>query len=350
MNGKNRNEYFMERGLQLALKGKSSVAPNPMVGAVIVYNDIVIGEGYHIKYGEAHAEVNAINSVSDKTLLAQSTIFVSLEPCSHHGKTPPCADLIIHYKIPNVIIGMRDPFAKVDGRGIQKLIDAGCEVEVGVLERDCWDLNREFITFHTQQRPYIILKWAQTLDGLIDKVRKPGDIQQPNWITDEVCRSLVHKWRSEVQAIMVGTNTAYIDNPRLNVRSWSGKAPLRIVIDKDLRLPKTLHLFDKSQPTLVLNELQDKIDENLELLIIKFGESFLRDFLRELYHRGITSLFVEGGQQLLSTFINQNYWDEARVFTGNKYFIKGTSAPNIKGNIVSKELIGDTILTIIANG
>jgi len=217
------------------------------------------------------------------------------------------------------------------------------------LEKECWHLNKEFITYHTKHRPYIILKWAQTLDGFIDKVREPGDIQQPNWITNEVCRSLVHKWRTEVQSIMVGTNTAFIDNPRLNVRSWSGRPPLRIVIDKDLRLPNTLNLFDKTQPTLVLNKKQNTKSENLEMVKIKFGESFLRNLLNELYNRGITSLFVEGGKELLNTFISQNYWDEARVFTGNKNFITGTSAPNIRGNIVSEEQLRDNILRIISN-
>jgi diaminohydroxyphosphoribosylaminopyrimidine deaminase/5-amino-6-(5-phosphoribosylamino)uracil reductase len=350
MNDKSRNEFFMQRCIMLAQKGKGSVAPNPMVGAVIVCNNVIIGEGYHVKYGQAHAEVNAINSVSDKTLLSKSTIYVSLEPCSHFGKTPPCADLIIHHNIPNVVIGMVDPFAKVNGMGIKKLRDAGCNVEVGVLETECWNLNKEFIVFHTQQRPYIILKWAQTLDGLIDKIREPGDIQHPNWITNEVCRSLVHKWRAEMQAIMVGTNTALVDNPKLNVRSWAGNSPLRIVLDRDLSLPKTLNLYDKTQPTLVVNEIKNECDLNTEYLKIDFGESLLRNLLKELYKRGIASLFVEGGQELFTTFIGQNYWDEARIFTGNRYFNSGISAPSIKGKIVSQEQLRDNVLTIMDKG
>lgn len=339
----------MARCLQLALKGKGRVAPNPMVGSVIVHNNVIIGEGYHKKCGDVHAEVNAINSVIDKSLLSESTIYVSLEPCAHFGKTPPCSDLIISHKIPNVIIGMQDPFSKVNGLGIKRMKDSGCNIKVGSLEDKCLELNKEFITFHTKKRPYIILKWAQTLDGLIDKVRNDDDDQKPNWITNEVCRSLVHKWRTEVQAIMVGTNTAKIDNPKLNIRSWSGNSPLRIVIDRNLKLPKNLNLFDQTLPTLVLNELKNGKDNNTEFYKIKFNNTFIKNLMLLLFERNIISLFIEGGKDFLNSFINENYWDEARIFTGNSYFNKGIKAPIVNGKIISTEKLRDNTLTIVEN-
>ncbi len=346
MNNKNSDELFMLRCIQLAEKGKGNVAPNPMVGAVIVYEGKIIGEGYHMQYGEAHAEVNAINSVYDKSLLQKSTIYVSLEPCAHFGKTPPCADLIASHKIPRVVIGMQDPFAKVNGLGIKKLKNAGCDVKVGVLEKECRGLNKEFITFHAKKRPYIILKWAQTTDGFIDKIRTDADEQKPNWITNEVCRSLVHKWRTEVQAIMVGTNTVAIDNPKLNIRSWAGKSPLRIVIDKDLKLPENLFLFDKTVPTIVLNKIKNKQENNIEYKKLDFSENFLNELIDFLYKKEINSLFVEGGQQLLNSFIENNLWDEARIFTGNIEFKKGISSPQITGKIISEDSVGNSMLAI----
>ncbi|MDA3894362.1 MAG: bifunctional diaminohydroxyphosphoribosylaminopyrimidine deaminase/5-amino-6-(5-phosphoribosylamino)uracil reductase RibD [Salinivirgaceae bacterium] len=345
----NQDELFMERCLQLAKKGQDAAAPNPMVGSVIVCNGQIIGEGYHQKCGMAHAEVNAINSVVSKELLEKSTIYVSLEPCAHHGKTPPCADLIIGNRIPNVIIGMQDPFAKVNGEGIKKLKHAGCNVKVGILENKCAELNREFIVFHTKKRPYIILKWAQTLDGYMDRIRESGETGEPNWITNEVCRALVHKWRTEVQSIMVGTNTAIIDNPKLNVRSWVGKAPIRIVIDKQLKIPNSHHLLDGLQPTIVLNERISEIKGPTEYLKFDFGKEFLRDLNQYLFQRSITSLFIEGGQELLNTFISQSNWDEARVFTGNKYFNKGIAAPKIKGTMIVNEKLRDNNLAVYKN-
>lgn len=350
MTQKTIHEYYMQRCIELAKNGAGQVAPNPMVGAVVVHNNRIIGQGYHAGFGEPHAEVHAIASVSDKSLLKESTIYVSLEPCAHQGKTPPCADLIVAHQIPRVVIGMVDPFNKVNGAGIKRLEQAGCDVTTGVLERECWDLNKAFITYHTQQRPYIILKWAQTLDGFIDKKREPGFIQEPNWITNEVCRSLVHKWRSEVQSIMVGTHTAYIDNPQLNVRVWSGKAPLRIVPDKNLKLDKELHLFDQQQATLVLNSVKDAVDGLIEYKTLPFGDAFLRELMKTLYDKGVNSLLVEGGQQLLQSFINKNYWDEARVFTGNVFFNKGTAAPVIKGVVASHQKLRDNILITYLNG
>lgn len=341
--------FFMKRCIQLAQQGLGSVAPNPMVGAVIVHNNTIIGEGYHQNCGEAHAEVNAINSVKNKSLLPYSTIYVSLEPCAHFGKTPPCANLIIENKILRVVIGMQDPFSKVNGAGIKRLNEAGCTVKVGVLENECRDLIREFIVFHTKKRPYVILKWAQTLDGLIDKEREPNAPRQPNWITNEVCRSVVHKWRTQVQSIMVGTNTALADNPKLNVRSWVGASPLRIVIDQNLRLPDNLNLFDQSINTLVFNAKHTIRKENLEFIKIDFNGSFVELILQELRNRDISSIFVEGGQQLLKTFIDKNLWDEARIFTGNKKFIKGIQAPTIPLKPVIHELLGDNLLSIYYN-
>jgi len=349
MDSKNQHEFFMSRCLQLAQKGRGNVAPNPLVGAVIVHNGRIIGEGFHKKFGEAHAEVNAINSVNDKALLSQSTIYVTLEPCAHFGKTPPCADLIINNKIPKVVIGMRDPFAKVNGLGIKKLEQAGCIVEVGVLKDKCMELNREFIVFHTKKRPYIILKWAQTLDGFIDKNRTPDEPMHPNWITNEICRVLVHKWRSETKAIMVGTNTVKIDNPELNVRSWAGKSPLRIIIDKDLSLSNNLKVFDNRHKTLVLNQIKNETVDNTEFYKIGFGEKFIPDLLKILHMRNISSLFVEGGQALLNSFINEGYWDEARIFTGNKYFYSGIEAPKIDGKVMVQEGLRDNVLTIQEN-
>lgn len=323
----NTDELYIKRCIELARLGQGKVAPNPMVGSVIVYNKEIIGEGYHREYGGPHAEVNAINSVSDKSKLSQSTIYVSLEPCAHHGKTPPCADLIIKHKIRRVVIGMQDPFAKVNGEGIKRISDSGAEVIVGVLQSECEKLNQPFITYHKKQRPYIILKWAQTSDGFIDKDRNSNDPQQPNWITNEVCRSLVHKWRSESQAILVGTNTSLIDNPKLNVRSWTGKSPLRVILDKSLRLPNNLHIFDQSIPTLIINEVKNENKENLEFLKLDFTSGILKNVLHVLYERNIQSLFVEGGQQVLQNFIDQNLWDEARVFTGKTKFYNGVKSP-----------------------
>ncbi len=343
------DEFYMHRCLQLARKGEGYVDPNPMVGSVIVLNNRIIGEGFHTKYGEAHAEVNAINSVTDKSLLKSATLYVSLEPCSHHGKTPPCADLIIHYKIPKVVIGMQDPFLKVNGSGIKRLQLSGCDVKTGILEKECHQLNKAFITFHTKKRPYIVLKWAQTLDGFIDKIREPGAINESNWITDEVCRSLVHKWRSEIPAIMVGKNTAYLDNPKLDTRFWGGRNPIRIVTDKELVLPKNLLLFDHSQETIVLNAIKNHKEENLEYIKIDFGNEFLNNLMTLLYEREINSLLVEGGQQLLQSFINQNYWDEARIFTGNKNFTQGVAAPRINGHKVGLEFIGNSQISIFRN-
>ncbi len=348
---------YMARCLELAQNGQGNVAPNPMVGAVIVHNNVIIGEGYHVQYGEAHAEVNALNSVKDKSLLRESTMYVSLEPCSHFGKTPPCTDRIIEAGIPRVVIASVDVNPKVSGRGIETLRKAGCDVTVGVLERETRELNRRFFTYNTRKRPYIIFKWAQTLDGFIDRARKPGE--EPEWITNELSRSLVHRWRSEEQAIMVGTNTVERDNPRLNVRDWTGRSPLRIVIDRKLRLPIASNVFDGSLPTLLFvgnntsataNRPKFAAIPNLEMVTIDFAKGMEVQLLKELYDREIVSVMVEGGAMLINSFVQKGLWDEARVFVGNKFFGNGVKAPNFTGVLTTYDEIGDSKLFVYRNG
>jgi len=316
----------MQRCIELARNGLDNVAPNPVVGCVIVSNGKIIGEGYHRKYGEAHAEVNAINSVKDKENLKTATLYVNLEPCCYHGKTPPCTDLIIRHKIPKAVIGCTDPAPKVSGKGIEQLKGAGCKVTYGTLERECKELNRRFFTFNEKKRPYIMLKWAQTMDGFITNGKG-----EPAWISNELSHTLVHKWRSEEQAIMVGTNTAHLDNPQLNVREWSGKNPLRVVLDKTLRLSKDLHLFDRSIPTVVFTSCEKKSQKNLEYVNIDFKNPIIPQILEELYRREIQSIIIEGGAELLNSFIKNDIWDEMRVFIGNKIFGNGIKAPELPG-------------------
>lgn len=319
-------EKYMTRCIQLAKNGIGCVSPNPNVGAVIVREGKIIGEGYHAKYGYAHAEVNAINSVEDKMLLKESTLYVSLEPCSHYGKTPPCADLIIEKQIPRVIIGCTDPYSKVSGRGIQKLHNAGVDVKVGVLEKECKSLIKHFIIFNTHQRPYIILKWAESADGFIDINRVGGS---PVILSNPLTNMLVHKTRSEVDAIMVGTRTARLDNPLLSVRNWSGKNPVRIVLDRDLDLPKTLHLFDNTIKTLVFTSKQRSSTSETEFITIDFDTDVLPQILNILYKRKIQTLMVEGGSILLQSFINSSLWDEINVEKTDKLLHEGIKSPAI---------------------
>jgi len=343
------DEIWMSRCLQLAQNGLGRVAPNPMVGSVVVYNGRIIGEGYHQQYGQAHAEVNAIASVKEMDLLAESTIYVNLEPCAHWGKTPPCADLIIKHKIPKVVIGCVDSFEEVSGRGIQRLRDAGCEVVTGVLEKQSLELNKRFFTFHQRKRPYIILKLAQTKDGFIDKLRT--DASEPaQWITNEHARTLVHKWRTEEAAIMVGTNTALKDNPKLNVRSWHGHNPTRIVIDRELRLPENLHLYDQTIPTIVFTAKKNKESlPNLFFQTADINTDELGDLLLKMYERKIQSVIVEGGADLMESFVKQNIWDEARVFIGNRFFGNGVKAPHITDHYDSFEKVDDNDLYVVHN-
>ncbi len=363
------------RCLELAKLGIGKVAPNPMVGCVIVHQNQVIAVGYHEKFGEAHAEVNAINSIVDKTLLKESTLYVNLEPCSHIGKTPPCADLIIKHKIPNVVIGCIDSYSEVAGKGIEKLKAAGIDVVVGVLEEKSKELNKRFFTFHNKKRPYIILKWAETKDGFIDvdrsvlaschpepvegKTRQFSQTEDKiagqarndvnNWITSPFSKKLVHQWRSEEQAIMTGTNTALNDNPKLTVREVEGKNPLRIVLDLNLRLPKHLNVFDGSTPTLIFNSLKAEIQPNLEFVKIEEGKDVLTQILDELYQRNIISIIIEGGAQLLQTFIDQNLWDEAKVFIGDKEFKTGLKAPKFSNKPINSLQFDTDILNTYIN-
>ncbi len=338
------DEKYIQRCLELAKLGLGNAAPNPMVGSVIVHNDKVIGEGYHHKAGEAHAEVNAINSVKDQSLLKDSTIYVNLEPCAHYGKTPPCADLIVEKKIPRVVIGCVDPFAEVAGKGIEKLRNAGCDVKVGVLEKESIELNKRFFTFHKKKRPYIILKWAETIDGYIDVVRKSTDPVEPYWITNDLAKKLVHKWRTEETAFMIGTNTARNDNPRLTAREWNGRNPVRIVLDRNLSLATNLHIFNEEATTIIFNTVKTEDVRNIKFVKVDFNNFLLNDVLKSLYELDIQSVVVEGGRQLLTSFIDQNLWDEARVFIGNKQFNNGTKAPEFKGQLIAKEEIDDSIL------
>ncbi len=323
------DELYMQRCVDLARGGLDMVAPNPMVGAMVVHNKRIIGEGYHRVYGGVHAEVHAIGSVKDKWKLRESTLYVNLEPCCHQGKTPPCTDLILENKIPRVVVGAVDPFDEVAGKGIARLRSRGCEVKVGVLKDACRELNKRFFTFHEKKRPYIILKWAQTTDGFIDTERIPGAINRPTWITSEKLRMLVHKWRTQEPVIMVGTQTALKDNPQLNVRDWHGKNPLRIVLDQELALPANLKLLDDSQQTIIINEKTEKTSENTHYWKIPFDALLLDQLMGRLYREGYQSMIVEGGRHLLQSFIDKQLWDEARVFTGSYFFGRGTKAPCI---------------------
>ena len=320
------HEKFMKRCLDLAAMGSGKVAPNPMVGCVITLDDRIIGEGYHEFYGGPHAEANAIHNIIDKELLSKSTVYVSLEPCFHFGKTPPCADLLIKSKVQRVIVGCRDSNPAVAGKGIDKLKRAGIEVIEGVLEEECKIINKRFFTFHEKQRPYVVLKWAQTLDGYLDKERDDKK-KGVNWITSETTKSLVHKWRGEEQSILVGRNTIINDNPSLTVRDYFGKNPIRIVIDSQLQISGDQNIYSDEAPTIVFNRIRNEHKGNVEW--IKINETTTAKILEELYKRGITSVFVEGGSRTLQYFIIDNVWDEARVFVGNKRFQEGVKAPII---------------------
>lgn len=322
-----KDEKYIARCIQLAQNGRCNAAPNPMVGAVIVHNDTIIGEGYHIRCGEAHAEVNAIRSVKDQSLLKESTIYVSLEPCSHYGKTPPCADLIIEKGIPHVVVGCQDPFSLVAGRGIQKMRDAGIEVKVGVLEEECRELIHRFITFNTQKRPFITLKWAESADGFIDIHRSGG---HPYIFSSPLSSMLVHKRRAEHSAILVGRRTALLDNPSLTTRSWHGKSPVRMVIDRNLTLPLHLELFSGSTRTIVFTQRQDTpILPNVEYMPLDFNKNIIPQIMEILYQEKLQSLMVEGGSTLLQSFIDSNLWDEAFIEHSNVQLTDGVKAPTL---------------------
>ncbi len=317
----------MKRCLDLALLGAGSVAPNPMVGAVLVHGDRIIGEGYHRQYGQAHAEVNCLQSVKpeDEPYISRSVLYVTLEPCAHHGKTPPCADLIIRNRIPEVVVACRDPFDAVNGKGIEKMEAAGIKVTLGCLQKEAIELNRRFFTFHLLKRPYVILKWAQTADGWIGN--REGERLM---ITDEAANRLVHKWRSEEASILVGTQTALLDDPVLTNRIWTGNSPLRLVLDRHLRLPAHLKLF-KEQPTIVLNQVKEEKQDQLHYALINDKAGTLAGILERLYEWNIQSVLVEGGRQLLQSWLEEGIWDEARVVTNTELTGKG----NVKAPVLS---------------
>jgi diaminohydroxyphosphoribosylaminopyrimidine deaminase / 5-amino-6-(5-phosphoribosylamino)uracil reductase len=343
------HKKYMNRCLELAHLGLGNTVPNPMVGSVIVHGDRIIGEGYHKKAGEPHAEVNAIASVADRELLPESTLYVNLEPCSHTGKTPPCADLVIRNRIPSVVIGTHDPNALVSGKGIYKLEQAGIKILNGICRNACIGLNRRFFTYHTLKRPYVILKWAQSADGFIDKFREETINARPAWISNEISKMLVHKWRSEEQAIMVGTQTALLDNPQLNVREWYGRSPLRIVIDRSLRLPQRLNLFDNQYKTLIINEIKEEVSGNCIFRKTAFDNDFLSSLMKILYEQGIQSLIAEGGKRLLESFIAADLWDEARIITGHQDFGSGIKAPVLSGQQKEEVYIDNDLLTLFYN-
>ncbi|MGC1516971.1 MAG: bifunctional diaminohydroxyphosphoribosylaminopyrimidine deaminase/5-amino-6-(5-phosphoribosylamino)uracil reductase RibD [Maribacter sp.] len=346
------DEKYMLRCIEIAKNGLGQTAPNPMVGCVIVHNEKIIGEGFTSAYGGPHAEVNAIASVEDTSLLNCATLYVTLEPCSHFGKTPPCADLIIHHQIPKVVIGLIDPHGKVAGKGITKLKEAGCEVTTGVLEKACAAHHKRFLTYINQKRPYLLLKWAETADGYLAPDKKQrGNDKKPYWITNTTSRQLVHKWRSEEQGILVGTNTVLEDNPQLNVRDWSGKAPTRIVLDRTLKISGDYHVLHGRQPTFIFTEItnEDQYKKGLMYRGIDFTKNVPQQICDVLYAEQLQSLIIEGGSKTLSNFIEAGLWDEARIFRGTTRFNSGIKAPTLQGSIVKQENIQGDLLTILKN-
>ncbi|HCX21108.1 MAG: riboflavin biosynthesis protein RibD [Flammeovirgaceae bacterium] len=333
---------YMQRALQLAQLGIGKVSPNPMVGCVIVNRDRIIGEGYHQHYGGPHAEVNAITDVVDKEILKEATVYVTLEPCSHYGKTPPCADLLVKHQVKRVVICNEDPNPLVAGKGIQRLQDAGVIVEVGLLSEQGLEINRRFFTSFEKKRPYVILKWAQTADGFVAR-----ENYDSTWISNQYSRQMVHKWRSEEAAILVGKNTALYDNPSLTTRDWKGANPIRVVLDKNLELSKSLYLFDGSVMTYCFTALDAVNSSNLEY--IKVPEMNPGIVLKELHDRRIQSIIIEGGSKTLQSFIETNLWDEVRVFTSQTLFEQGIKAPTIEGNLILEQEIQQDQLRILRN-
>lgn len=337
------DEQYMQRALDLAQLGIGKVSPNPLVGCVIVHNNIVIGEGWHKIYGGPHAEVNAVNSMKDKNLLSESTVYVNLEPCSHYGRTPPCADMLLQHRIKKIVIATEDSNPLVGGNGIKKLHDVGVDVVIGILQKEGRELNKRFFTFVEKKRPYIILKWAETADGFIAR-----ENHDSKWISNEYSRQLVHCWRSEEDAVLVGSGTAEHDDPSLDVRDWSGRNPIRIVSDRNLRLTPNLKLFDHSQPTLRYNLLCDEDDINLNLLKLP-KENYWKELMNDLFKRRIQSVIIEGGAQTINEFIRLNLWDEARIFRSTQLFNRGIAAPVLQGVVIKEEKIMDDKLSIITN-
>ncbi|MEM6515417.1 MAG: bifunctional diaminohydroxyphosphoribosylaminopyrimidine deaminase/5-amino-6-(5-phosphoribosylamino)uracil reductase RibD [Bacteroidota bacterium] len=364
----NIHEKYIKRCIEIGKNGLGTTAPNPMVGCIIVHDDTIISEGFTSPYGGPHAEVNAIAKVKDKSVLKSATIYVTLEPCSHYGKTPPCTDLIIKHEIPNIVIGCIDDNPQVAGKGVAKLKSLGRNVIVGVLEAECKYHHKRFFTFHNKKRPYIILKWAQTKNGFIAPAEK--DKTEPVWITNTYAKQLVHKWRAEEQAILVGTNTVLEDNPSLTVRDWTGRNPKRVSLDKKFRIPKTASIYSDEAPNIVIADFKDGYFEKKENLpkgwniyppnsklpdgwFIKIDwqdkGKIAKQICHALFEKDINSVIIEGGSKTLQTFIDENLWDEARVFTGNSIFENGTLAPKFNGHLVSDEQILKDNLSIYHN-
>jgi diaminohydroxyphosphoribosylaminopyrimidine deaminase / 5-amino-6-(5-phosphoribosylamino)uracil reductase len=340
------HKKYMQRCIELAQKAFGNTYPNPMVGCVIVHDNKIIGEGYHKKTGENHAEIEAINSVENKELLAESILYVNLEPCSHYGKTPPCSLAIIQYKIPKVVIGCIDTYSEVSGRGIEQLKQSGIDVTVGILEQESRELNKRFFTFYEKKRPYIILKWAQTQDGFIDIAPELKKEKKGLWITDDICKKLVHEWRIQEQSILIGTNTAEIDNPQLTARLVEGKNPLRVVIDLQNRLSENLFVKDGTTPTIIFTTKKLKSSHNLEYFTILDEKNVWQEIWNELYIRNIQSIIIEGGSQILQDCIAHELWDEMRVFTGPCRFEKGVLAPKIRATSQQQIQVGNSLLEI----
>lgn len=357
----NIHEKYIKRCIEIGKNGLGTTAPNPMVGCIIVHNQLIIGEGFTSPYGGAHAEVNAIRSVKNKNLLSKATLYVTLEPCSHFGKTPPCADTIIKFKIPRIFIGTMDTHSNVAGKGIEKLKASGCQVTVGVLENEVKAHHKRFFTFHNKKRPYIILKWAETADGFIAPSTR--DEQKPVWITNELSRQLVHKWRAEEHAILVGTNTVIEDHPSLTTRDWYGKNPIRVVLDKNSRIPKEAVVFDNQVKTIVISrkprngsseteahlKAMNHPSPELEFLNWDLTAKIAQQICTILFNHDINSVIIEGGRQTLQTFIDENLWDEARVFKSDTHFTTGTKAPYFFKNLHSEEKTSNNTLKIYKN-
>ena len=318
---------FMNKCIALAKQGLGNTYPNPLVGSVVVYKGEVIGSGWHQKSGEAHAEVHSIRHVSDRSLLADSTLYVNMEPCNHYGKTPPCTDLIIQSGIRHVVIGMKDPFEKVNGRGIKKLRDAGVRVDVGIEVAACRELNKRFVTTIEKQRPYIILKWAETTDGFL--APKTKTTNKPVWISNILSRTLAHQWRAEEQSILIGKQTALDDNPALTTRLHKGPSPIRLLIDPKEEVDRKAKVFNPDQKVIVFTANKSRTEAHIEYVAIDFSANGLQQILSTLFQKGIQSMLVEGGSITLQHFIDSGLWDEARVITGREKFVEGITAPNI---------------------
>ncbi|MBT8289719.1 MAG: bifunctional diaminohydroxyphosphoribosylaminopyrimidine deaminase/5-amino-6-(5-phosphoribosylamino)uracil reductase RibD [Muriicola sp.] len=346
------HEKYILRCIELGKNGLGTTAPNPMVGCVILHDGKIIGEGFTSPFGGAHAEVNAINSVKNKNLLKKATLYVSLEPCSHFGKTPPCTDLILKCGIPRIVIGIQDPHSKVAGKGINTLKEKGREVIVPVLEEQCREHHKRFLTFHEKNRPYIILKWAESSDGYIaPKKSERAKNPEPYWISNRYSRQLVHQWRTEEQAILVGTNTVLEDNPKLNPRKWQGKSPLRVIIDRHLKIPENYNIYDQTADTLIFTHANVDLPErkHIEYQEIDFSENVPTQICDQLHQRNVQSVIIEGGAETLKSFIEDDVWDEARIFTGTSELGDGIKAPEIGGVEVQRTTLENDLLRIHKN-